>query len=193
MLTNEELIQRAHDGCQEAKDEFFDRNYRFIHFIARKYLNLPIEYDDLISICSIGMMEAFNKFSNNGCKFTTFAAAVMKYKILKYLEYMERVGKLRTISMETAVTNDGRCRLGDFISNQEDQYKDIDDRLFLEELLMQYEKKTKTREPYRSQMIESQLKGEKQSDAARRLGISQAHASRKYREAVADLKMMASR
>lgn len=191
MLTNEELIKRAHDGCHDSKEEFFERNYPFIHFIARKYIRLPIEYDDLVGICSVGMMKAFNSFSYKGVKFTTFAGVVMKCEILKYLDRVEKLGKLRTVSIDKATSDDGKCRLGDIVSDGVDSYKQVDDRLTIETILGQYDKKA--REPYRKQMIRSYLKGEKQSDAARRLGISQAHASRKYREAVDELKMMASR
>lgn len=74
-------------------DEFFEKNKNLMHYIANRYekraKTLGIDYDDLISLASIGMINAYRKFDptkfDKPMQFSTYAVPLMSGEILRFL------------------------------------------------------------------------------------------------------------
>ena len=48
---------------EEAKKVLVERNLRLVVYIAKKFENTGIDFEDLISIGTIGLMKAINTFN----------------------------------------------------------------------------------------------------------------------------------
>ena len=76
------LCLRIKDGDNSAKSELVKHNLRFVIHIAKKYQNLGITFEDLISFGNIGLYKATEKFdSERGFKFITYAIWYIKAEI----------------------------------------------------------------------------------------------------------------
>ena len=69
-----ELIKKAQAGDINAKNEIIKANLKFVIRIAKSYTNQGVDYDDLVSEGSIGLMKAIEKFDlKKGCNFKSYA------------------------------------------------------------------------------------------------------------------------
>lgn len=106
-LTNEELIIQAKSGNKEALNTLFEVNVKLTHLVANKYKNAGIEYEELLSLCNLGMMEAYILFNHNlGNKFTSLAVKCMHSEILKTIRnsrLQKNTGVV--LSLETAMSD----------------------------------------------------------------------------------------
>lgn len=87
-LTKEEetrLFKRFRAGDLSARDEIISHNLRLVAHIAKKYQG-AYEYDDLISVGSIGLIKAINTFSEGkGTQLATYTARCIENEILMLL------------------------------------------------------------------------------------------------------------
>lgn len=68
-----ELIKRAQNGDNGAKEKIFNHNLKLVVSVAKRF-NKYVEMMDLVQEGSIGLYEAIEKFDENkGCKFSTYA------------------------------------------------------------------------------------------------------------------------
>lgn len=85
-LTNEELIVKAKSGNEEALNTLFEVNSGLIQMMVRRFHNCGLDEEELISICNLGLMNAYISFdASKNYKFTTLAVRVMTNDILKIL------------------------------------------------------------------------------------------------------------
>lgn len=79
------------DGVYRDLDELFVQYDRLPYYVARRYRSLGkvrgLDYEDLASVASIGMIKAYNQFDSDryNVRFTTYAVPLMSYEILRYL------------------------------------------------------------------------------------------------------------
>lgn len=89
MLDNEtltEYIKKARQGDKKAKEIVYKNNLPLIKYIARKFLNKGIEYDDLIQIANIGLLKAVKNYDESfGTKFTTYTVPMIIGEIKRYM------------------------------------------------------------------------------------------------------------
>jgi RNA polymerase sigma factor (sigma-70 family) len=75
-----ELIQAAQAGCRKSADQLIRMHKGFLHTMARKYRIPGYEYDDLLQLARIGLLEGIRDFNPAaGRKLLTIAV----YKIQK--------------------------------------------------------------------------------------------------------------
>jgi RNA polymerase sigma factor (sigma-70 family) len=81
-----EICQRIKSGDQLAISQLVKHNLRFVIHTAKKYQNLGLRFEDLISFGNIGLYRAAEKFDvDRGFKFITFAIWYVKAEITQAL------------------------------------------------------------------------------------------------------------
>jgi RNA polymerase primary sigma factor len=85
VLTKQEeydICLKIKSGDKDAITELVKHNLRFVIHIAKKYQNLGLTFEDLISFGNIGLYRAAEKFDvDRGFKFITFAIWYIKAEI----------------------------------------------------------------------------------------------------------------
>ncbi len=81
-----ELINKAKNGDNLARDELFENNMGLVYSIAKRFLNRGVEFDDLVQIGSIGLFNAINKFDESyNVMFSTYAVPLILGEIKRFL------------------------------------------------------------------------------------------------------------
>lgn len=79
-----ELAQKMRKGDKQAREKLILSNYRLVEFIAKKYNDKGVEWDDLVQSGQIGLIEAVEKFNpDKGYRLSTLATWWIKKEILK--------------------------------------------------------------------------------------------------------------
>lgn len=98
LLTKEEevsICQKIKSGDKSAISELVKHNLRFVIHIAKKYQNLGLTFEDLISFGNIGLYRAAEKFdSDRGFKFITFAIWYVKSEITTALNELSKTVRI---------------------------------------------------------------------------------------------------
>ena len=80
------LIEQAHKGDKEARDQLVANNIGLVWSIVRRFLNRGCEAEDLFQIGSIGLMKAIDKFDTGyEVKFSTYAVPMIIGEIRRFL------------------------------------------------------------------------------------------------------------
>lgn len=107
---------------QWEKEICAEENMDLIHFVANKFRNTRLPYDDLYSVCMMGYTKALNAFDKNrGVKLSTFAVNCMQNEVKFYLR-KEKKHTTNTISSATVLSRDKNgndFQLEDILSEQE--------------------------------------------------------------------------
>ena len=81
MLDNEqtlELIKRAQNGDNDAKNTLVEHNFPLVKSIIRRFRGNHIEYDDLYQIGFMGFIKAINNFDEKfNVKFSTYVVPMV--------------------------------------------------------------------------------------------------------------------
>ena len=84
--TTYELICRAKNGDEDAKEILITQNSPLIKSIIKKYLNKGIEFDDLFQLGSLGFLKAIDNFDETfGVKFSTYAVPMIAGEIKRFI------------------------------------------------------------------------------------------------------------
>lgn len=172
----------AQDGDIMAKDKLIEHNLRLVVFLAKKYENVKVDLEDLVSIGTIGLIKAINTYSmDKNIKLATYASRCIDNEILMYLRKNKKTNS--EISLEESLSYDAEgneLHLEDIIGTDPDIVpKNIlekdDKKIMMEEI-----EKLNTRD---KEIITLRYgldgKVEKtQKEVADMLGISQSYISR---------------
>ena len=80
------LIQRSHEGDEEAKAQLVEENTGLVWCIVRRFHNRGVEAEDLFQIGSIGLLKAIDKFDlSYEVKFSTYAVPMIAGEIKRFL------------------------------------------------------------------------------------------------------------
>lgn len=80
------LIQRSHQGDEEAKAQLVEENVGLIWCIVKRFYNRGAEAEDLFQIGSIGLLKAIDKFDMSyDVKFSTYAVPMISGEIKRFL------------------------------------------------------------------------------------------------------------
>lgn len=80
------LIQKSHDGDEEARTQLVKENLGLIWCVVKRFLGRGIESEDLFQIGSIGLLKAIDKFDFTfQVKFSTYAVPMISGEIQRFL------------------------------------------------------------------------------------------------------------
>lgn len=81
-----ELVTRAKNGDEYAKNLLVQQNQPLIKSLLKRYLGKGVEYDDLFQLGCLGFVKAINKFDPKyQVKFTTYATPLIIGEIKRFL------------------------------------------------------------------------------------------------------------
>lgn len=81
-----ELIKKAKNGNDYAKEQLITMNSPLIKSVVKRYLNKNIEYDDLYQLGALGFVKAINNYDPTfNVKFTTYAVPMIAGEIKRFL------------------------------------------------------------------------------------------------------------
>lgn len=105
----------------DKKNEVAKENFNLIHYVARRFHNTGLSYDELVSIGSVGYTKALNTYdSNKGAKFSTYAVTCIKNEILHFLR-QEKKHTINTVLSGTLLYIDkegNELSIEDILSNE---------------------------------------------------------------------------
>ena len=182
----------AQDGDEMAKDKLIEHNLRLVVFLAKKYENVKVDLEDLVSIGTIGLIKAINTYSmDKNIKLATYASRCIDNEILMYLRKNKKTNT--EISLEDSLSYDAEgneLHLEDIIGTDKDIVtKDIetknDKKIMLEEIekLNERDKEIMT---MRYGLMGQEEKTQK--EVADILGISQSYISRIEKKVIKKLR-----
>ena len=80
------LIQKSHQGDEEAKEQIVEENTGLIWCVVKRFYNRGAEAEDLFQIGSIGLLKAIDKFDlSYDVKFSTYAVPMISGEIKRFL------------------------------------------------------------------------------------------------------------
>lgn len=155
------------------QQELVENNLGLAHYMAHRYRQSSIEFDELISLSYLGLVKAALHYDpNKEIRFSAFAGTVMTNEILQQLRRDRKHNKVvASLDEETVPGED--MTLGEIIPDPHDHYESV---LFMidmkknEELLEKNEVRV-----LRAKIIETDLS---QREIARELDMSQSYVSR---------------
>lgn len=108
----------------KAKEKLIIHNLRLVAHIAKKYDNLGVLSDDLISVGTIGLIKAIDSYSNEkSTKLSSYLSRCIENEILMHIRANKKT--LSTISLSDSLTNDeqsNEIKLEDILSSNNIDY-----------------------------------------------------------------------
>jgi RNA polymerase sporulation-specific sigma factor len=90
--TDAQLLREINNGQTKALDKLILKYRPTVEAIAMKYINSPLEKDDLIQEGMIGLLAAINSYnSDKGTKFTTYASRCINNSVQTALRKFTRL------------------------------------------------------------------------------------------------------
>ena len=81
-----ELLHKAKQGDENAKNFLIQKNSPLVKSIVRRYKNKGVEYDDLYQLGCMGFVKALNNFDESfNVKFSTYAVPMIAGEIKRFL------------------------------------------------------------------------------------------------------------
>lgn len=118
--TDNELLNDIKKSDSLAMDELIVRYRKTVEAIAMKYINSPLEKDDLIQEGMIGLLAAIKSYnSEKGAKFVTYASRCINNSVQKALRKFSR---LKDIPQSNIVTLEEDFFEGRTVLSAEDEY-----------------------------------------------------------------------
>ena len=107
------LIDRAHQGDKEARDQLVLDNMGLIWSIVRRFQGRGYEMDDLFQIGSIGLIKAIDKFDlSYEVRFSTYAVPMICGEIKRFIRDDGMIKISRSLKEMAAKAGAERERLG---------------------------------------------------------------------------------
>jgi RNA polymerase sporulation-specific sigma factor len=81
-----EYLEKLKNGDADAKNVLIERNLRLVAHIAKKYSNVSIDMDDLISIGTIGLIKGINSYNfEKKTQLSTYVAKCVENEMLMFM------------------------------------------------------------------------------------------------------------
>lgn len=179
-MTNEELFRRLSEGDSSVREEIIITNQPLVGSIACKYGNsnhYAFMLEDMMSIGTIGLIKATDSFDlGKGIKFSTYAARCIENEIRMELRRIRR--RPVTVSLDYVVDQENHTTIQDLLPDIE---MPVDDRMECRCLVakgLNAIKKLPERQRIIMAIFIDPDNNLRQSDVAKRLGVSQSYISR---------------
>ena len=182
----------AQDGDVMAKDKLIEHNLRLVVFLAKKYENVKVDLEDLVSIGTIGLIKAINTYSmDKNIKLATYASRCIDNEILMYLRKNKK--RMGEVSLEESLSFDAEgneLHLEDIIGTDADivpkNIEENDDKKLMIEEINKLNERDKEIMTLRYGLFGKQEKTQK--EVADMLGISQSYISRIEKKVIRKLR-----
>ena len=176
------LVMQAENGDEYARGKLIEHNLRLVVYIAKKFEGTGIDFEDLISIGSVGLIKAVKTFRNDkNIKLATYASRCIENEILMQLR---KVSKSKgEVSLEKPLSEDGEGNqliLADIMANEDDEITSNIETSAEKDAIWQVLDKLEKREQ-EIMVLRFGLEGKEeltQKEVADKLGISQSYISR---------------
>ncbi len=188
----EELLIKKEQGDKKAKDKLIEHNLRLVVFLSKKYENVKVDLEDLVSIGSIGLIKGINTYKRGkNIKLATYCSRCIDNEILMFLRKNKKRGG--DVSFEEALSFDGdgnELHLEDVLGTEPDIVtKPLEDK-YNKKVLKDEIEKLDDRDK-EIMMLRYGLNGKKeytQKEVAKILNISQSYISRIEKKVIKRLK-----
>lgn len=166
-------------------------NMNLVHYFANRYRK-QMEYDELIGIGNIGLVNAAIKFDENkGIKFSTFASTCINKQMLMAIRKSKQVQRSRyiTINLEDVFyAKDGdEIRFIDRVESEEDTQRDVERNFAIKYLKHKIEQLAHCEKFVIKATYGIEMEQITQAEIARYLNISQSYVSRLQRKVLRTL------
>ena len=156
------------------KEEIFELNIKLAYKMAWKYKNCGIEFEELKQICCMGLWKAILTYKCEKGALSTYSYLVIRNEVNLFLRRIKK--DKNTISIETKIKDN--ITILDTLCEIESCIDRVHDKIEIKELkvtALQAFKGLKDREKIVYKLM---IKGKKQKDIAKLLGITQTQVSR---------------
>ncbi|MFV0275081.1 MAG: RNA polymerase sporulation sigma factor SigK [Bacilli bacterium] len=176
------LVELCSNGDELAKEKLIEHNLRLVVYLSKKYNNIKMDLEDLVSIGSIGLIKAINTYKGDkNIKLATYASRCIDNEILMHLRKNKK--RQGDISFEESLSFDGEgneLRLEDILGTDPDIVtKGIDEEVeknLLYEEINNLNKRDKEIMTYRYGLFGTNALTQK--EVSEKLDISQSYISR---------------
>ncbi len=190
--SEEFYLVMAQDGDIMAKDKLIEHNLRLVVFLAKKYENVKVDLEDLVSIGTIGLIKAINTYSmDKNIKLATYASRCIDNEILMYLRKNKKLNS--EVSLEESLSYDAEgneLHLEDIIGTDPDivtkNIEEKNDKKMMLEEINKLNKRDKEIMTLRYGLMGQEEKTQK--EVADILGISQSYISRIEKKVIRKLR-----
>ena len=188
-----EFLIRARNGEIEARNILVEKNMRLVAHIAKKYNSSGLDYDDMLSIGTIGLIKAVNTFDyEKGNRLATYASRCIDNEILMVIRNSKKT--VNDVSLDEPIGKDKEGNeityIDIIVADDEDVVDKISNKQYinkiyevLDNVLTQREKEILVK---RYGLYKSEIKT--QQEIADEFNISRSYISRIEKKAVNKLK-----
>ena len=176
------LVQQAENGSDFAREKLIEHNLRLVVYIAKKFENTGIDFEDLISIGSVGLIKAVKTFrGDKNIKLATYASRCIENELLMQLRKLSKIKG--EISLDKPLCDDGEGNelvLADIMASESDEVSAGLDHSAERDAIWQILNRLERREQ-EIMILRFGLEGKDeltQKEVADKLGISQSYISR---------------
>ena len=188
-----EYIQRCKDGDTQARDLLIEHNLRLVAHIAKKYTTsgriASVDFDDIISIGSIGLIKAIDSFnSGKSARLATYAARCIVNEILMYIRSSKKYSN--DIFLQDPIGHDfdgNEITVMDMVKSDDDPVPDeVSDKIDITRMMRKIDEVLDEREREIIRLRYAVCGGEEmtQREIASMLGISRSYVSRIEKKAL---------
>lgn len=195
-LTAEEekdYIDRYKNGDMEARDVLIEHNLRLVAHVAKKYISIGRDIDDLISIGTIGLIKGINSFNDSkNTKLATYVGRCIENEILMVIRARKKSNNEISIEEPIGMDKEGnQITFNDILSNEHDEVLDEVSRKMQVKALFESIQTVLGKREMNVLKMRYGLMGYNtmtQKEVAKSLGISRSYVSRIEKKAIKKLK-----
>ncbi len=186
------LLILKESGDVSATEKLIEHNLRLVAYIAKKFENAGIEFEDLISIGAIGLIKAVKTFKvDKNIRLATYASRCIENEILMQIRKTSKIKN--DISLDKPLCEDGdgnQLVLADILPGEDDVITQAVDEPADKQIINELIGKLNHRER-EIMILRYGLMGHQeltQREVALKLGISQSYISRLEKRILSDMK-----
>ncbi|MCM1324969.1 MAG: RNA polymerase sporulation sigma factor SigK [Acetobacter sp.] len=189
----ESLLLAKERGDELASARLIEHNLRLVVYIAKKFDKTGIEFEDLISIGSVGLIKAIKTFKlDKNIRLATYASRCIENEILMQIR---KISKLKQdVSLDAPIFSDGEGNeliLSEIMPNEEDEVGSAMELSADKKVVSDLISTLNVREQ-EIMILRYGLEGQDeltQREVAEKLGISQSYISRIEKKILGDMKV----
>ncbi len=125
---NELVLRYQNNKDNSAKSELIEHNLRLVMYIAKKFENVKLDIQDLVSVGTIGLIKAVHSYKlDKNIKLATYASRCIENEILMYLRKANK--SIKDLSLDDTLVNDeegNNLTLSEVIPDEKKAYDEIE-------------------------------------------------------------------